>query len=163
MGILSSSTFYMFKGHIAKVFISTKVVTMLTFPHPVEMTAAGWKTGEVFRQISPDKKVIVLKAMNNNPVDTNFVVSTKSGNYEFHVIKDESKPHVGIDIQIGKVDNAYKFLKETREAVIYTGINTVKIIPKKEIKIEGVGYNSKNHYLGPLGPPVFINGRREVF
>lgn len=153
--------FHMFKGYAATVLLSTKVATTLLFPYPIEKAFTGWSSGDVELYKSKDKKVLVLRSK-TQMLNSNLVVITQGGTYDFNVKLDENRPHAGsIQIVNGAQSTSFTLKKKTRDYKILEGQSTLYITTQKELKINNKLVNGQ--VIVPKGPPLYINGKRELF
>jgi type IV secretory pathway VirB9-like protein len=158
--------FYMFSNTIATFFLNLSIVTVLTFNHPIDTLSHGLNKTDLFVRVSKDKKTLILKPLSQN-IDTNMVVVTSGGNYNFNVkiTDDRSKSHSFIQIQNGDKDNSFALKKKTRQYEALEGKYTVQIINKStsSLQVNGEILKSKANRFLPKGPPIFINGKREIY
>lgn len=158
--------FFLFLNSIASLFLNMSFVTVLTFEHPIDIHSYGSHQTDIYSKVSTDGKTLILKPLTKN-IDTNMVVITSGGTYNFllKVENSKAKSHKFVAVKNGKHDSFFTKVKETRGYEIFEGEYSIRIKNKLATKLnindKIIGSKELAHI--PKGPPVFINGERVLY
>lgn len=156
-------TFHMFSDMSAKLFISSKVVTTLLFPDPIDMHVGGWNPGDIMTKKTANMKTLIIKPIEGRCKRSNMVVTSGEDVFQFDIYCDDKKPHKAVKMVFGGESNTFSLLSESNLYDAYEGDHTIQIITKSNIFIEGKKYDSGVKVELPKGIPIFINGIRRIY
>ena len=156
-------TFHMFSDMSAKLFISSKVVTTLLFPDPIDMHVGGWSPGDIMTKKTANMKTLIIKPIEGRCKRSNLVVTSGEDVFQFDVYCDDKKPHKAVRMVFGEASRSLTLLKETPHYDAYEGEHTLQILTKSQLKIDNVSYPSGVKVEVPKGIPFFVNGVRSIY
>jgi hypothetical protein len=149
---------YMFKNTIATLFLSTQFVLTMQFDSPIEFFTVGVNKLDLYSKISNDRKTLVLKRLTNR-LDSNMVIVTKNGSYQFYLKKDQLNPHTYLMIKNAKKETSYKYKYETDKFKLLEASTTYKIIntSNKNIKVNNKEVFPDHQIIITKGARVVVN------
>ncbi len=150
-------TFHILLNHIATVFLSTSMLTTLSFESEVESFIYGGGKAEVFLELTNKNKTLAIKAHQN--INSNLLVVTKKRKYYFD-LKTGDRPHRFIEVKHGAINGSHKEIYSEKSFKILEGRSSRLVVnkSKKEILVNGLKVDKKEYF--SKGDPLFINGRR---
>jgi hypothetical protein len=148
-------------GKVTTIFLSMNIATVLTFSEPVKTYLYGGESTALFSQRVNNQKTIVLKPIKKN-IESNFLVITKSRQYNFYFKLDNKRPHDFVIVQNGFVMGATRTIKKSNDIEIREGGSFLRIknrskkpfVLNHEVVLPGKSVNASK------GGPLIINGTR---
>jgi hypothetical protein len=156
-------TFHMFSDISAKLFISSKVVTTLLFPDPIDMYVGGWNPGEVMSKKTANMKTLIIKPVEGQCRRSNLVVTSGEDVFQFDIYCDDKRPHKAVRVVFGAESNSFSLLEENMLYDAYEGDHTIQILTKAKISINAKEYPKGVKVELPKGIPIFINKERRIY
>ena len=153
--------FYMFLNVFAPLVINDHFLTTLIFDEPVIRPHTGASASNIYLEISPDSKMIFIKAKGKE-LNTNLNVPTKSGKLYSFLIRSGKLPHSIVQVKDGKMDNTFKDVKKSRGVMIQESTSIARVLnqSKFSVMINSISLPPNARLELPKGAPVYINGKR---
>ncbi len=148
---------YILTNHIMSLFVSTSMLTTLSFDSEVLSYIYGGSTREIRLDLTPNKKTLILKPLKSIK-STNLLIVTKNREYYFKVINNENT-HSFLKIKHGMINNTFKEYKRFSDFTLLEGNTSYMVLTKKsDLKIGDVLINKKG-YLSKGIPLIYKNKR----
>ncbi|OUS00319.1 hypothetical protein A9Q84_00265 [Halobacteriovorax marinus] len=154
--------FHMFLGVVATLVLNVKQVTVVDFEHRIKKIATSIDKTRLFKKLSRDKRTLILQPLSKD-IEGNLVVMTSGGTYNFDF--KHGNAHRSVFIKNGKNDKNYIRYKESSDYILHKSSSSILITNKNKaiLDINGQKIRYKKSYAYPLGPPIYLNGKRTVF
>lgn len=150
---------HVLRNTISTLFVSTKFITTLTFDTPIQTLTYGGGRDELFFSKVNENKTLVIKPLTQR-VDSNMLIVTEGGIFNFFVKFDHLNPHKFIKIKNGASESRYELIKKSKLFDLYSGKTSLRLVNRSKSPISvNQKTVSKSIYLS-LGTPIYINGKR---
>jgi len=149
---------YMLSNQIVSIFISLQFATVIEFPSPVTTYVYGGSETDLIIDLIQNNKILSIKPRSGN-INSNLVVTTKTGKYYFYLKTENARPHKFISIKDGLIESALVMVKDESTYAILEGATSAKVITKKG-PIDVNGEQATTDLYFSKGAPLFINGAR---
>lgn len=148
---------YTFTSAIVTLLVSLKFATVIEFESPVLSYVYGGSESDILIDLLSNDKILSIKPRIDQ-INSNLLVITKNGKFNFTIKTDNLNPHKFVTIKYSKIDELYKIKANLEDFTLLEGETTLKIIPKKPpLNVNEEEIISSRIF--PKGAPLFINGK----
>ncbi len=151
--------FSILPASVTTLFLSTQLITSLTFQDDVRSFVYGGAKEEIFSELANSNKTLVLKAKKKD-IDTNLIIVTSKSRYYFSVKASDFHAHQFIEIEDGIINANFRKVLTKESFDIFEGLTSVMVVAKKKegIEVNGIKVMSKEYF--SKGTPIIIDGLR---
>lgn len=144
---------------ITTLFLSSNLITTLTFQDDVRSFIYGGTKEEVFSELANNNKTLVIKAKKKG-LDTNLIIVTSKNRYYFNVKESEKMPHQFVEVEDGMINTSFRKIQETEKFDLFEGATSIMVVSKKKdgISVNGELVTSKDYF--SKGTPLIVDGLR---
>ena len=124
--------YFMFKGHLATIFLNLGLVTSINFEAPVKSYVYGGKRDEVKMRLINDNKTLVM-IPSKKTIDTNLLIITDRA-HEFK-IKSSDKNISTVNIRKAQINEMYRLDTRSDSYMLFEGKTSSKLVAHEPLMV----------------------------